>query len=403
MTFEFDPYSPTLHEDPYPVYRRLRDEFPAFHSEELSFWALSRYDDVKAALLDSETYCSAQGITVGLKGLEQFGPNTMPLLIMMDGERHTRMRAIVSRAFTPRRIANLEDRVRDIASGLLDAVQGQDEVDLVRGFSAPLPTTVIAELLGVPVSDHEWFKQKSTEVAQFDPAKMRAAADQEPMLALEPALELGAYLAERLAERRADPRDDLLSALLAAEIDGEQLTDAETLGFAFLLLVAGNETTTNLISNAAINLDRYPDERRKLVDDPSLIASAVEECLRFDSPVQGLARTLTRDVRIHGTLIPKGDQVLLLFASANRDDRRIPDPERFDVARDPNPHLAFGFGAHYCLGANLARLEARVAFEELLARFPSYRMTETDVERLRSGPIRGALRLPVALQGGIVA
>jgi cytochrome P450 len=258
---------------------------------------------------------------------------------------------------------------------------------------------VIAEMLGVPVSDHEWFKQKSIEVAQFDPAKLRAAAeDRDPMQALGPALELGAYLAERLAERRASPRDDLLSALLEAEIDGEKLTDAETVGFAFLLLVAGNETTTNLISNAAINLDRHPDERRKLVDDPSLIGRAVEECLRFDSPVQGLARTLTRDVKLHGTPIPKGEQVLLLFASANRDDRRIPDPERFDVTRDPNPHLAFGFGAHYCLGANLARLEARVAFEELLARFPRYRMTETRVERLKSGPIRGALRLPVALE-----
>jgi cytochrome P450 len=398
MGFGFDPYSPTLHEDPYPVYRRLRDEFPVFHNEELSFWALSRYDDVKAALLDPETYCSGQGITVGLKGLQQSGPNTIPLLIMMDGRRHTRMRAIVSRAFTPRRIANLEGRIREIARGLLDAFEGQDEVDLVRGLSAPLPTTVIAELLGVPVSDHEWFKQKSTEVAQFDPAKMRVEADQEPMLTLEPALELGAYLAERLAERREAPRDDLLSALLAAEIDGEKLTDAETLGFAFLLLVAGNETTTNLISNAAINLDLYPDERRKLVDDPSLIPLAVEECLRFDSPVQGLARTLTRDVKIYDTPIPKGEQLLLLFASANRDDRRIPDPERFDVTRDPNPHLAFGFGAHYCLGANLARLEARVAFEELLARFPNYTMTETRVERLKSGPVRGALRLPVALQ-----
>jgi cytochrome P450 len=336
----FDPYSPALHEDPYPVYRRLRDEFPVFHNAELSFWALSRYDDVKAGLLDPETYCSAQGVAVGLGELGRPGPLAVPMLIMMDGARHTRMRAIVSRAFTPRRIANLEQRIREIARELLDAVEGQDEVDLVRALSAPLPTTVIAELLGVPVTDHAWFKQKSVEVAQFDPAKLRALAGEAATARHGPAIELGAYLAERLAERRNAPRDDLLSALLAAEIDGEKLTDVETIGFAFLLLVAGNETTTNLISNAAINLDRYPDERRKLVDDPPLIASAIEECLRFDSPVQGLARTLTRDMDVHGTLIPKGDQVLLLFASANRDDRRIPDPERFDVTRDPNPHLA---------------------------------------------------------------
>jgi len=396
---EFDPYSPTLHEDPYPVYRRLRDEHPVFHNAELSFWALSRYDDVKTALVDPETYCSAQGVAVGLGELKGAGPLAVPMLIMMDGPRHTRMRAIVSRAFTPRRIANLERRIREIASELLDAFEGQGEVDLVSGFSAPLPTTVIAELLGVPVSDHAWFKQKSVEVTQFDPAKVRTLVDKESKARFGPALELGAYLAERLAERREAPRDDLLSALLAAEIDGEKLTEVETIGFAFLLLVAGNETTTNLITNGAINLDRHPDQRRRLVDDPSLVATAVEECLRFDSPVQGLARTLTRDVTLHGTSIPKGDQVLLLFASANRDERRIPDPERFDVTRDPNPHLAFGFGAHYCLGANLARLEARVAFEELLARFPDYRMIGAHVERLKSGPIRGALRLPVALRG----
>jgi hypothetical protein len=396
---EFDPYSPTLHEDPYPVYRRLRDEFPVFHNTELSFWALSRYDDVKAGLLDPETYCSAQGVAVGLRELMQSGPLAVPMLIMMDGPRHTRMRAIVSRAFTPRRIASLERRIREIASELLDAFVGQNEVDLVCGFSAPLPTTVIAELLGVPVSDHAWFKQKSVEVAQFDPAKLRAFAREDARARIGPALELGAYLAERLAERREAPRDDLLSALLAAEIDGEKLSDVETIGFAFLLLVAGNETTTNLITNGAINLDRHRDQRRKLVDDPSLIAMAVEECLRFDSPVQGLARTLTRDVTLHGESIPKGDQVLLLFASANRDERRIPDPDRFEVTRDPNPHVAFGFGAHYCLGANLARLEARVGFEELLARFPDYRLTGARVERLKSGPIRGALRLPVALQG----
>jgi len=391
---EFDPYSPRLHADPYPVYRQLRDAHPVFYNEELEFWAVSRHADVEAALLDPETYSSAQGVAVGLKGLLQSGPNTTPMLIMMDGPRHTRMRGIVSRAFNPRRVAGLELRIREIARGLLDAWEDREDLDLVRDLSAPLPTIVIAELLGVPPSDQQWFKQMSTQVAQFDPVKIRAGAGTGKRH-IGAAAELGTYLAGALAERRTRPRDDLLSALLAAEIDGEKLDELETIGFAFLLLVAGNETTTNWISNASMLLQQHPDARRWLCADPARLPRGLEECLRLDPPIQGLARTLTRDVALHGREIPKGDQVLLLFASANRDERRIPDPDRFDVARDPNPHLSFGFGAHYCLGANLARLEARVAFEELLARYPEYRLHTEGMERMTSGPIRGLLSLPI--------
>jgi cytochrome P450 len=391
---EFDPYSPRLHEDPYPVYRELRDAHPVFRNEKLDFWALSRFADVEAALLDPETYCSGQGIAVGLKGLHQSGPGKTPMLIMMDGPRHTRMRGIVSRAFTPRRVAGLESRIREIARELLDAWPDREDPDLVRDLSAPLPTIVIAELLGVPPSDQQWFKQMSTQVAEFDPMRIRAGAEA-GVRHIGAAAELGSYLAGALAERRTRPRDDLLSALLAAEIDGEKLGELETIGFAFLLLVAGNETTTNWISNASMLLHRHPDARRWLCEDRARLPRGLEECLRLDPPIQGLARTLTRDVELHGQVIPKGDQVLLLFASANRDERVIPEPDRFDVARDPNPHLSFGFGAHYCLGANLARLEARVAFEELLARHPEYRLHEEGLERLTSGPIRGLLSLPI--------
>jgi cytochrome P450 len=211
-----------------------------------------------------------------------------------------------------------------------------------------------------------------------------------------PAIELGSYLAQVLAARRRAPRDDLLSALLAAEIGGQRLSEVELIGFGFLLLVAGNETTTNLISNAAILLDRHRDQRSLLREDPRRIPGAIEEFLRYDSPVQGLARTTTAPVTLHGVTIPEGSKVLLLFGSANHDERAIPEADRFDVLRAPNPHVAFGFGAHFCLGANLARLEARVAFEELLARLPDYRMTQSAVERHCSGPIRGALSLPIA-------
>jgi cytochrome P450 len=391
---EFNPYDPELHQDPYPTYRRLREEFPVHHNARLGFWTLSRYDDVMDALQKPDLFISGKGVMVGLPaGDDGKATASVPLLITTDRPRHTQLRALVSRAFTPRRVARLEPRIRSITRTLLDNLKGRREFDLVRDFSAPLPTIVIAELLGVPPEDQEWFKEKSNLVAQFDPTRIDRSRSAEAMA---PALELAQYLARVLEQRRREPRDDLLSALLAAEIDGERLAEPELIGFAFLLLVAGNETTTNLISNAAIQLDRHPDQRRLLIEDPARIPQAVEEFLRYDSPVQGLGRTTTAPITLHGVAIPEGGKVLLLFGSANRDDQRFARAERFDVLRDPNPHVAFGFGAHFCLGANLARLEARVAFEELLERLPDYRMTESRVERVCSGPVRGALSLPIA-------
>jgi len=394
---EFTPYDPALHQDPYPVYRRLRDEFPVHHNPDANFWTLSRYDDVFAALQSPDRFVSGKGVMVGAPDIETDGdqPGGVPLLITTDRPRHTQLRALVSRAFTPRRIAKLEPRIRNIARTLLDNVKGRPEFDLVHEFSGPLPTIVIAELLGVPAEDQEWFTKMSNALAAFAPTAPAASGGEDADYG--PALELAGYLANVLAQRRVAPRDDLLSALLAAEIEGERLGEPELIGFAFLLLVGGNETTTNLISNAAILLDRHRDQRRLLVEDPTRIPVAVEEFLRFDSPVQGLGRTTTEPVTLHGVTIPEGDRVLLLFGSANHDERRIDDPERLDVLRDPNPHLAFGFGAHFCLGSNLARLEARVAFEELLARFPDYRMTQERVERTCSGPVRGAVNLPIAV------
>jgi cytochrome P450 len=315
------------------------------------------------------------------------------MLLMMDPPRHTQLRALVNRAFTPRRITALEPRIREIAAMLVDAFAARGEADLVAEFSAPLPTIVIAELLGVPPEDQEMFKEKSNAMASFRPEDLQRP---DGRLELTPMVELGAYLARIYEERRRQPRDDLLSALLAAEVDGQSLSMEELVGFAMLLLVAGNETTTNLISNAAVLLERHPDQRKLLIEEPSRIPTAVEEFLRFESPVQGLARTLTDSFEIHGTRLPAGGQVLLLFASANRDERKRGDPDRLDVTRDPNPHLAFGFGTHFCLGASLARLEARIAFETLLARVPNFRLLEPRVERMCSGPIRGAVRLPVA-------
>ena len=388
--FEFDPYSPALHQDPFPLYKRLRDEQPVFHNEKLDFYALSRWGDVHEAVNDTETYCSSLGVAVGMP---PGPPSDVPMLIMMDPPRHTQLRTLVSRAFTPRRIAELEPRIREIARELIDSFEG-DRVDLVGDFAAQLPTIVIAELLGVPTSDREMFRDKSMQMATFDPLKLQGAGSE-----LSPVVDLGMYMSEVFAERRARPRDDLISALIAARVDGESLTLQEQIGFAMLLLVAGNETTTDLISNAVVLLDRHPGEREKLVKDPAGVATAVEEFLRYEGPVQGLARTTTREVTLHGVEIPAGEKVLLLFASANRDERHTSEPDRFDVCRNPNPHLAFGFGAHFCMGASLARLETQIAFEELLRRFPRYALADERIERICSGPLRGCVSLPTALEG----
>jgi cytochrome P450 len=382
---DFDPYSSEFRVDPYPVYRALRDDDPVHYSERLGFWVLSRYEDILAALQDVATYSSAGALSVGApkEVMDQ-----VPMMMLLDPPRHNQLRALVNRAFTRRRVSELEPRIRDIARRLVDDFIEAGTCELVSQFSGPLPTTVIAELLGVPAEDGLMFREKSNAIVTQGGGEMDFT----------PAMELMVYMGNAYEERRARPRDDLMSALLAAEIDGERLSQPELLGFAFLLLIAGNETTTNLIGNAMALLDRHPDQRRQLVEDPSLLPVAIEEFLRFESPVQGLSRTLLRDESLHGKEMREGEQVLLLYASANRDERRIEDPERFDIRRNEKSHLAFGFGTHFCLGANLARLEARIALEELLARLPDFQVDCGGSERLAGGTVRGWEKLPLAFE-----
>ena len=384
---DFDPQSHELQDDPYPVYRALRETHPVFYSPQGRFWAISRYDDVLEALGRPEMFSSRRSL--GEPALDD--PSAyMPMIVILDPPRHDVLRALVSRAFTPRRIAALEPRIRAITAELIDGFITHGRCDLFRELSAPLPTIVIAELLGVPPADREMFKEKSRAIASsVSPGKAGGSAVA--------AFELAAYLGEMFDEKRRRPGDDLMSALLAAEIDGRRLERPELLGFAFLLLFAGNETTTNLISNATVLLDRFPDQRRLLADNPGLIPTAVEELLRFDSPVQGVDRIVAADVRVHGQELRRGDKVFLVLASANRDERCIPDPERFDVRRSPNHHLSFGLGSHFCLGASLARLEARVVWEELLARVADFKVAGP-TERLRSGIFRGLLALPIEFE-----
>ncbi|MBJ22131.1 MAG: cytochrome P450 [bacterium] len=388
---EFSPYDPELHKDPYPVYRRLRDEHPVFHNEALDFYVLSRYADVAAALRAPETFISGKGLAVGLPEKEA-SSQSVPLLNVLDGDVHRSLRKFVRDGFSPKRVKTLEGMIRRVARELLDDLCDREEPDLVYHFSNPLPTIVISELLGVPISDRERIKDWSNAIMRFDPANPDAV---DPKSGAGPAFELAEYFAAVIEERRIEPRDDLLSRLLQRRDAGRTLSQAELVGFGFLLLIGGHETTTNLISNTLISLDDHRDERRKLIDAPSLMKNAVEEFLRFDAPVQGLARTTSREVRLHGQTISADSKVLLLFASANRDERFVKGPDRFDVTRKPSAHLSFGFGHHFCLGAALARLESRIAFEELLKRIPDYELKARPIERVKSGPIRGAVRLPV--------
>jgi cytochrome P450 len=391
MTELYDPYSHELHEDPYPVYRALRDEHPLYYCEARGVWALSRFDDVWDAVHDPGTFCSGEGV---FPGMGEYNPDQMlPVMIMMDPPRHTQLRSLVNRAFTRRRIADREEAIRGIARDLVEVLADAGGGDMVEDLAKPLPTIVIADLLGVPREDRKTFRQWSDHLVQDNPDDPTAAG-----MAMEAGASLLAYFADLIAERRRSPRDDLLTALITAEIEGEHLGEDELFGMCVLLLVAGNETTTNLVSNSAVLFARHPDQWRAIVDDPSLLPGAIEESLRCDSPVQALSRTLTRPVEIHGTTMNEGDKVLLIYGSANRDDREFPEPDVFDIERTVERQLAFGHGIHFCLGAPLARLEAQIAYSELLRRSPQWTVTGVP-ERLHSGPIRGLVHLPVSMNG----
>jgi hypothetical protein len=369
----YDPF--VVADDPYPIYRRLRDEHPVYRNDARDLWVLSRFADVESALRDPSTFSSANGIS-----LDAATAAMVPVLLTMDPPRHDELRRLVSRAFTPRRVADLEPRVRQLAVGLLDRLpEGSFDV---MDFASAFPTMVIAELLGVPGDDHAKFRAWVEATITVDPDAIANDTSKAPSLA-----ELFTYLQATIAERREGRRDDMISALLDAEVDGDRLGGGEILGFTLLLLAAGFETTKNLIGNGVELLALHPAVRRAIVDDDALVPAVVEEVLRYESPVCALSRTTTREVELRGRTMPAGARVVVLYGSANRDERTFAEPDRFDPARTDDRHLAFGQGIHYCLGAALARLEARVAFEELLSRVPEYGIGTS--ERLRSPYIRG--------------
>ena len=383
MAIAFDPFAQTPSPDPHPVYRALREQEPLHRCDARGLWVLSRHADVRAAILDPATYSSAAGVVPS-----GFMPEK-PILISTDPPAHTRLRNAVHRALTPRRVQALEPSIRAYARRLLEEIPLGEEVDLVASYTQSLPMYVMTELLGVPMQDRATFRRWADAVVRTNLGSSQAidAAQHE----------LYAYFAGVVADRRARPRQDLVSLLLTPTEEGDLLDEDELLGFCFLLLLAGIETTTAALGNAVVILDRERDVRARLARDPARIPAAIEEVLRYDSPVQGLSRTLTRDVEWYGQKVLAGERVHMLFAAANRDERSFPEPDRFDAARDPNPHLAFGFGVHFCLGASLARLELRVGLEELLARAPGYALGAAPLERVASDTNRIWVRIPVAL------
>jgi len=389
----YDPYDRAIDADPHPVWRRMREEAPLYRNDRYDFWALSRFRDVLDASVDVETYSSARGTVLEMMGKD------LPLrpMIFMDPPEHDRLRALVSRAFSPRRIAELEPGIREIVRGYLDPQVGGSGFDFVADFGAKVPMMVISTMLGVPEEDREQIREWTDETLHREPG------EEDPSERIAPIMtEIAGYFMRYVNERREHPADDMMTDLLHAEFEDEQgakrrLSDAELIAFVLLLSGAGNETVARLLGFAGATLAQFPEERAKLVARPGLIPNAIEELLRYEapSPVQG--RTLMRDVEWYGTRVRAGSVILLLTGSAGRDERRYPDPDRFDAERDVGRHVSFGYGAHFCLGASLARLEARVALEEVLARFPRWDVDWSGARRVTTSTVRGFAKLPIRL------
>lgn len=390
----FNPMDPAFVADPYPTYHRLRAEDPV-HRSPLGFWVLTRYEDVVAVLRDPR--CAKEAIAAFVAA--HFGVAVPPGLgismLDRDPPDHTRLRGLVSKAFTPRVVERLRPHVQQIVDDLLARVAGAGRMDLIEQLAYPLPVIVICELLGVPVADHERFKGWGLDIARGLDSIMLPPDSEVAQRSMAGRRALAEYFRELIAERRAAPRDDMLSGLIAAEEAGDRLSEDELLATCILLLIAGHETTVNLIGNGTLALLRHPGELRRLRENPGLIASAVEELLRYDGPVQRTARIPSEDVTIGGRTIGKGEMVMPFIGAADRDPAQFPDPDRLDIGRTENRHVAFGLGIHFCLGAPLARLEGQLALGTLVRRLPKLALAGDTPAYRQSLTLRGLQALPV--------
>lgn len=395
IALAYNPYAYEIHEDPYPTYVRLRAEAPVYRNEEAGFWALSRHADVVEAFRDNVRFSSSHGVSLDPAASGPQAHRTMSFLAM-DPPMHGRMRNLVSRGFTPRRVLELEPRIRELTRQHLDVALEMGAFDFVGDVAGKLPMDVISELIGVPVADRDEVRRLSDLLVHRE-----EGTDDVPPAGVEAAFSLITYYSDMLAQRRARRTDDLTSALMDAQVDGDRLTDDEIMGFLFLMVVAGNETTTKLLGNAWYWAWRNPDQRAKPFESPERVLGWIEETLRFDTSTQMLARTTTAAVHLHGETVPAGGRVVLLVGSANRDERVFANPDHYDLDR---PHTemqqtaSFGFGRHFCLGASLARLEARVCLEELVARVADYEIDEASARRVHSVNVRGFASLPTSVR-----
>lgn len=388
----FDPYDVEINADPYPCYERLREEAPAYYNDRYDFWALSRHEDVEKAHLNWQVFSSTRS---DILDIIKAGVKLPPGVILFeDPPTHTMHRGLMSRVFTPRRMAALEDQVRDYCVRCLDPLVGSGGFDVITELAAQLPMRVIGMLLGIPEKDQVAVRDKTD-------ADLRTRPGQ-PMKVREDTVANGDMFAEYIEWRSKHPSDDLMTKLLNAEFDDEhgekrKLTREEVLTYTTVLAGAGNETTGRLIGWLAKLLAEHPDQRRQVVEDRSLIPQVIDEALRFEPTGHASARYVMQDVEYHGVTIPEGSAILLLMASANRDPRRYDNPDVFDIHRDDISHLTFGFGLHYCLGANLARLEGRVALDELLNRFPVWDVDPDGMKLASTTTVRGWERMPIVL------
>jgi cytochrome P450 len=390
-------------DNPYPIYRALREHGRVYFSPTWKCWVLSHYQDIAAVLLNPEVFSSRGRVTnvIQREFPESFLEQIKPLLhhysrgvINLDPPDHTRMRRLLQKTFLPRTLERLTPAIRATAGELLDEARARGSVDVVADLAYPLPVTVIAELLGVPREDRDKLKRWSATIMEFQAVPLPTAGT--ILSSQQGIVELRSYLRDIANERRAHPREDLISELVALEVDGDRLAEDELLSTCLTLLVAGHETTTNLIANATWLLLRHPEQLARLRANPALMPSTIEEVLRFESPLHRVGRTALSDTEIAGTKIKKGETVFLLLAAANRDPAQFPEPDRFDIARTPNKHIAFGYGIHFCLGAALARLEGPIALNALFERWPEARIpNHGDDLPWHSGVMRGLKTLPL--------
>jgi cytochrome P450 len=389
-----DPYDYAFQEDPYPTYAWLREHEPLHHNPALDLWALTRHADVADAVRTEGTYSNSWGVAIEDSA---WGPDAHRVMsiLAMDPPRQKRLRSLVSRGFTPRRVHDLLPRIQELSDRYLSECLARDQFDWITDFAGKLPMDVISEMMGVPEEDRAEVRRQADVVVHREDGVYDV-----PPAAMDASLWLVGYYQAMVDQRRRRPADDLTSALIQAEVDGDRLTDEDVIAFLFLMVVAGNETTTKLLGHAVFHLTRHPDQLAAVFDTPELVGSWIEETLRYDTSSQLLARYLLEDVELHGRVAPQGSKLLLCLGSANRDERVFDRPDDYDIFRNPDElakHLSFGGGRHFCLGANLARLEARVALAGLVERARSIEVDHDRCARVHSLNVRGFASVPMTV------